>query len=305
MLDINSVAVFVQTVKSGSFAAAGRRLDMPANTVSRRVQQLEEAMGVRLLQRSTRKLNLTGAGREFYDRSVAGIEDIEAAHQDLIESSREPRGTLRVAVSADFFEHFSVEAFAGFLASQPKLRLEFLLSDARVDLIEQGIDVAFRAGNLEDSSLVARKLREGRQLLLVATPGYVQARGRPDSVESLAGHDCVATPMRGGRTTWRLTGPEGDAEVRVSGHFAANTLHSHLRAVRAGLGIGLLPDVLVDEDLASGRLVRVLPEYRQVGGGFYAVYPSRRQLSRAVSALIDFVDKLMSSQIKTGCRSGG
>lgn len=303
MLDINAVAVFVQTVKAGSFAAAGRRLDQPANTVSRRVQQLEQQLGVRLLQRSTRKLSLTGAGREFFERCVAGIEDIENAQRSLGEGA-EVRGTVRAAVAADFFEFFPIERIRRFLAEHPRLKLEFLLSDAHVDLIEHSIDVAFRAGELEDSGYVARMLGVSQDLILVATPEYLRANGTPANVAVLADRDCVIAPSAQGRASWRLLGPDGVETVQVGGRFAANTLLSQVRAVRAGFGIGLVPRVVVREDLHEGRLLQVLPNYRRDGGGVHAVYPSRRQLPRAVAALTELVEGFFLELEASGACSG-
>ncbi|MGO1071792.1 LysR family transcriptional regulator [Lysobacter sp. CA199] len=304
MLDINAVAVFVQTVKAGSFAAAGRRLDQPANTVSRRVQQLEEQLGARLLQRSTRKLSLTSAGREFFERCVAGIEDIESAQLRLSETGQVPRGTVRVAVPADFFEFFPLQRVEGLLAEHPLLKLEFMLSDARVDLIEHAIDVAFRAGELEDSSYVARRLDGRQELILVATPEYLRARGEPESLAALAASDCVVALSAQGKTLWRLDGPEGAVEVRVGGRFAANTLLSQLRAVRAGLGIGLMPVMTVADEVHEGRLVRVLPQYVRRSSGLYAVYPSRRQLPRGVAVLIELVEAFFNEVTIAGDCSG-
>jgi DNA-binding transcriptional LysR family regulator len=292
MIDLNGVAVFVHTVRAGSFAGAARRLGLPSNTVSRRVQQLEAELGTRLLQRSTRKLSLTTAGREFFDRSVSGVEEIELARLDLADASREPRGTLRVAAVADFLEHFTPEHVAEFLARHPRLSLEFRLDDAPIDLIGEGYDLAFRAGALPDSSLVARKLADADKIL-VASPAYLAARGTPARVADLATHDCINQPAGGARTLWRLDGPDGVEEVRVAGRFSANAARALARAACAGLGIALLPTLLVEREIENGGLVHVLPDYRRTVGGVYAVYPSRRQLSPAIGALIEFASALL------------
>lgn len=292
MIDLNGVSVFVHTVRAGSFAGAARRLGLPSNTVSRRVQQLESELGTRLLQRSTRKLSLTAAGREFFDRSVSGVEEIELARLDLTDASREPRGTLRVAATADFLDHFTPDLVAEFLSRYPRLSLEFKLDDASVDLIGEGYDLAFRAGALPDSSLVARKLADAEKIL-VASPAYLAARGTPERVADLAAHDCLNMPTGGTRTTWRLDGPHGVEEVRVAGRFSANAARALARAACAGLGIALLPTLLIERDIAAGTLVHVLADYRRTVGGVYAVYPSRRQLSPAISAFIDYVSTVL------------
>ncbi|VFR32326.1 Transcriptional regulator, LysR family [plant metagenome] len=286
--DLNDVSLFVHTVRAGSFAAAARKLGMPPNTVSRRVQQLEEKLQTRLLQRSTRKLSLTPTGRQFFDGCVASIDDIERTRMEVLDAGLEPKGTIRVAAPADFFSHFDIDAISRFHERYPLVRLDFVLSDARTDLIEEAIDVAFRVGPTQDLSLVARRLADTHRLL-VATPAYLQKHGEPSVIEDLERHECIGTPIVGDRTPWHLEGQEGAREVLVSGRFRASTEHSQRQAVRAGLGIALLPYSGVAEDLASGRLVNVLPAYRHDQGGVWAVYPSKRHLSLAAKALTEFV----------------
>src|SRR5213593_2642956 len=199
MLDLNDVALFVQVVRAGSFAAAARRLGMPANSASRRIQQLEQQLGLRLMKRSTRKLTLTDAGATFYARCADQVEALAEAAQELSEGSEVPSGRVRVAAPADFFNVFRMELIAEFLAAHPKVRLEFVLSDARADLIEEGIDIAIRSGEVREPTLVARRIGSGR-VTLVASPAYLAARGMPGSVQELASHDCVTLPQSAGRT---------------------------------------------------------------------------------------------------------
>src|SRR5580704_3716857 len=160
MLDLNDIGLFVQVVRFGSFAEAGRRLGIPANTVSRRIQELEEQLGVRLMQRSTRKLKLTDAGHELYANSAAAVDGLQQAGEDLIAGARVPRGLIRVAMPADFFDFYKMEWVAEFLASYPQVRIEFVLSDATVDLIEEGIDVAFRGTQMRSPNYVVRKIEK-------------------------------------------------------------------------------------------------------------------------------------------------
>jgi LysR family transcriptional regulator AphB len=308
MLDLNDVALFVQVVRAGSFAAAARRLGMPANTASRRIQQLEEQLGLRLMQRSTRKLTLTDAGATFYARCADQVEALSEAAQELSQGSEVPSGKVRVAATADFFNIFRMELIAEFLAAHPKVRLEFVLSDERADLIEQGIDVAIRSGKLLEPTLVARRIGAGR-VTLVASPAYLAARGVPTSVEALANHDCVTLPSASARIVWRLDGPDGATETEVSGRFSANTAQAMLEAVLAGLGIGLLPAVITSPCLRAGELFEVLPEHGVAGVDVYLVYLSRRQLPRAVSVFIEFmVTKMVGEGLvrpATGLRAAG
>jgi len=288
MLDLNDVALFVQVVREGSFAAAGRRLGMPANTLSRRLQLLETALGTRLLLRTTRKLSLTAAGRDFYEQSAQGVAEIEAARLALLEKHEAPRGTVRIAAPADFFEQLAMVHVAEFMARYPEVKLEFLLGDERVDLIAEGVDVAFRGGVLDDSTLVARRLTESA-LLLVASPGYLDRRGRPSALAELVQHDCLVVARSGNRAVWRLQGPAGEEEVKVSGQFVSNTAQSVLWAAQVGLGVALLPSVVVGNDVLDGRLEHVLPAYQRDLGGVHLVFPGRHRRTAAVNAWVEFI----------------
>jgi DNA-binding transcriptional LysR family regulator len=296
MVDLNDVALFVQVVKAGSFAEAARRAGIPSNTASRRIQQLEERLGLRLLHRSTRRLSVTDAGEAFYARCAEQVEALSEAAVELAEGSQVPSGKVRVAASADFFYLFQMDWVTEFLAAHPKVRLEFVLNDARADLVSEGIDIAVRAGKVIEPTLVARRIGSGR-VSMVASPAYLASRGVPTSLDDLAAHDCVATPPVTGRTIWRLDCPEGSSEVQVNGRFYANAAHVLLQASTAGLGIALLPEVLTASLVREGHLVEVLPEHCVKGLDLYLVYLSRRQLPRAVSAFIEFA---MAKMIATG-----
>lgn len=294
MLDLNDIAMFVQVVRCGSFAEAARRLGLPANTLSRRVQQLEGQLVTRLMQRSTRKLTLTSAGQAFYERCAGAVDGLAEAGQELVTGSQEPSGLVRVAATADFFDFFPMEWVAEFLAAHPRVRLDFVLSDAHADLIAEQIDVAFRGGPMRDSGYVGRQLLGARSDGMVASPAYIAARGAPATLQDLLEHDCVTSPHPSGRTTWRLAGPGGvEEEVQVAGRFSGNTAQALRKATLAGLGIALLPPAMARLDVQAGRLVPVLPQYQRTGHGLSVLYPSRRQLPLAVSAFIGLVmDKL-------------
>ncbi|EJL89866.1 transcriptional regulator [Polaromonas sp. CF318] len=294
MLDLNDIAMFVQVVRCGSFAEAARRLGLPANTLSRRVQQLESRLGTRLMQRSTRKLTLTSAGQAFYERCAGAVDGLAEAGQELASGSQELSGLVRVAATADFFDFFPMEWVAEFLAAHPRVRLDFVLSDAHADLIAEQIDVAFRGGPMRDSGYVGRQLLGARSDGMVASPAYIAARGTPATLQDLLAHDCVTSPHPSGRTTWRLAGPGGvEEEVQVAGRFSGNTAQALRKATLAGLGIALLPPAMARLDVQAGRLVPVLPQYQRTSHGLSVLYPSRRQLPLAVSAFIALVvDKL-------------
>ncbi|CAN7674188.1 LysR family transcriptional regulator [Variovorax paradoxus] len=296
MLDLNDIAMFVQVVRHGSFAAAARRLGQPPNTVSRRIQQLEAQLGTRLMQRSTRRLTLTSAGQAFHERCAGAVDGLVEAGQALITGSQQPSGLVRVAATADFFDFFPMEWVADFLAAHPLVRVDFVLSDARADLIAEQIDIAFRGGALPDSGYVGRKLLGARTDGMVASPAYMAARGAPATLQELTEHDCVTSPHPSGRTLWRLAGPGGaEEEVQVAGRFSGNTAQALRKAALAGLGIALLPPTMARLDLEAGRLVPVLPQYQRTGQGLSVLYPSRKHLPLAVSAFIGMVMEKLSA----------
>jgi DNA-binding transcriptional LysR family regulator len=304
MIDLNDIALFVQVVRSGSFAEAARRLGMPPNTVSRRVQQLEEQLDTRLLQRSTRKLTLTSAGQVFHDRCAGAVDGLTEAGQELLTGSQEPSGLVRVAATADFFDFFPMEWIADFLAKYPRVRLDFVLSDAKADLIADRIDVAIRGGPLQDSGYIGRELLRAGSHGMVASPAYIATRGAPSTLQDLVNHDCVSFGHPSGLTTWRLAGPDGvEEEAQVASRFNGNTAQALRKATVAGLGIALLPSAITRLDLQAGLLVPVLPQYQRRGYGLHVLYPSRRHLPLAVSAFIALVmEKLSSTLVVT---SGG
>lgn len=290
MADLNDVAIFVHVARCGSFAAAARRLAMPPNSVSRRVQLLEIQLGARLMQRSTRKLTLTSAGQAFFERCAGMIDGLEEAQQLLLTQHDEPRGLVRLAAMANFFDFFPMEWVAEFLAAHPKVQIDFVLSDTRADLIEEQMDAAIRAGVLPDSSYVGRQLIAPRDGGLVASPAYLAARGTPQVLQDLAGHDCVTFRDPSGQPIWRLADATGTTEeVAVTGRFFGNTAQAICKAAVAGLGIALLPPGLGWLDLQEGRLVPVLAQYHCTGQALQVVYPSRRQVPLAVKTFIDFL----------------
>lgn len=301
MVDLNELAMFHQVVRTGSFAEAARRLGMPANSLSRRIQRLEAGLNVRLLQRTTRKLTLTDAGQELFERSAGPLDEALQATLRLLERSDGPSGVVRIAATADVFEFVPMTWISEFLSEQPRVRLDFVLSDELSDLTADGIDLAFRGGALKDSAFVARKLADS-SLVLAAGPAYLAARGEPRQVQDLADHDCITSGRRG-RTLWRIEGDRGEEVVEVRGRFGANTAQSQVRAARAGLGICFVPAVLAAAGFEDGSLLPVLPGRHQTAAGLYAVYPSRKHISRAAAAFLDMALKRYAEVV--GRQAGG
>src|SRR3569833_860932 len=226
MLDLNQVFLFCEVVKAGCFAQAAQRLRMPANSVSRKIQQLETDLGSRLIHRSTRKLTLTTVGQAFFERCASPVADLAHAGQESLEGSKLPGGLVRVAAPTNFFDVFRLEWVADFLARHTEVRLEFVLDDAKTDLIAASIDVAYRAAHLEEDTHFG----------LVASPTYQSARGTPSHPDALANHDCIPQSNLSGLVSWHLHGPEGPTRIEVSGTFRANAASAARSTTLAGLG---------------------------------------------------------------------
>ncbi len=288
-MDLNRAAIFVRVVDDGGFSAAARTLHLPKSSVSRAVASLEEELGVRLLQRSTRKILLTESGRTFYEgasRGVAGIEEAAAAVADLHGALR---GPIRITAPVDAGVWLLAPVVARFVELHPTVHVDLVLTSRLVDLIAEGFDFALRAGALRDSSLVARKLVK-LESWLFATPEYLARAGTPTRVSDLRGHACVLfRPVRG-RATWTLTGPHGEESVEVTGPVGADDFSFVQQIVLQGTGIGLLPAFLGSSGTSTGALVHVLPSYKLSGDGiFHLVYPSARHLPQRAVVLRDFL----------------
>lgn len=299
MIDLNDVVLFVEVVRHGSFAGAARHLNVPANTLSRRVQLLEDRIGARLMHRSTRHLSLTSAGEVFYERCAIQVDALAQASRELMDVSSEAGGLVRVAAPMDFFDCFRMSWVAEFLEQHPKVRFDFVLSDETDDLITSRIDLAFQAGTLTDSGYVGRQLILPSRNQLVASARYLHSFGLPSNLEDLRAHHAVSHPHASGYTHWRLSGDgDRDAMIKVPIRVSVNNTNSLRSAALEGMGIALLPLPTVKSDFESGGLVPVLPRYWSTGGGLNVLYPSRRHLPLAVSRFIDVVTERFS--VRTG-----
>jgi DNA-binding transcriptional LysR family regulator len=280
---------FVAVVEAGSFTAAAERLGSAKSAVSRRVSALEERLGVQLLRRTTRVLNLTETGQSFYDHGARILADLDEAEAAVQHEHGELRGTLRVALPLSFGVRHMCKPIATFIKMHPKLHFDLDLNDRRIDLIEEGMDLALRIGHLKDSSLIARRLFDARTVI-AASPHYVKTHGAPQTPEDLVDHDCLvysnlADP---GRWSWKdEKGKERVVKVNTvlrasSGDFLAN-------AAAHGLGIVIQPTFLAAEAIRRGNLVPILTDYKWPVTPAFAVYPPTRHLSYRVRAFIDFL----------------
>lgn len=291
MQDLNDMLFFAEVAERGSFSAASRALGVPKSRLSRRVAELEAQLGVRLLQRTTRRLSLTGVGAQFLQHCTA-VRDEAGAAADLVAQVRsEPRGTLRVSCPITLAQTQVGELVPRFMAACPQVRVQMLVTNRAVNLVEEGIDVALRVRpTLEDSAtLVVKPLGQSR-LELVASPGQLNRQGRPSGPQDLPQLDTVSMSAVDGRMTWRLHGPDGRThDWTHAPRFVADDLPTLHFAVRGGVGVGTLPEGLCAPDLAAGRLERVLPGWHPPPGLVHAVYASRRGLTPAVRRFLDFL----------------
>jgi DNA-binding transcriptional LysR family regulator len=283
-IDLNRIAAFVRVVEAGSFTAAAQTLKVPTSSVSRAVARLEEDLGVRLLNRTTRSLHLTDGGQSFFGRMQAVMTETEEATRALAGLATEPRGRVRLTAPPDLGMQGLPPLIARAIERYPGLVIELLLTSRRVDLVEEGFDLAIRGGRLEDSSLVARKIAS-TDLGIFAAPAYLARRGRPRALGDLARHDCLTYGTRSGSGSWRLTGPRGEESVAVSGPVACEDMSFLRQMVLAGTGLALLPAQSLNAEVEAGRLVRVLPRYGLQGGGLYLVWPSRQLVPARVVAV--------------------
>jgi DNA-binding transcriptional LysR family regulator len=285
-IDRNRLATFVKVAEMGSFTAAAAALATPKSSVSRSVAGLEADLGVRLLQRTTRKLALTDAGRSLFQRVGPAMFDVDQAVAEVSDQSHELRGSIRFTAPTDFAEIAFPAIIARFFERHPCVRIELALTGRRVDLVEEGFDLALRAGELSDSTLMSRRVG-GSDLGIFGSPAYLAKHGHPRSVADLARHNCLFMKSNAGLLLWRLDGPRGQVEADVSGSMVADSFGFLRRSVAAGVGLALLP--IRDFDEPSDDLVRVLPAYGIRGGAVYLVWPSSRYLPARVAAFRDFL----------------
>lgn len=279
---------FVRVVERGGFTAAAADLPLSRAMVSKHVQDLEEHLGVRLLNRTTRKISLTEPGRIYYERSVRLLADLAETEQALGALQARPRGRLRVNAPVSFGSLHLARALADYMAAFPEVSVELTLNDRIVDLVEEGYDLALRITRLADSSLIARRLAPCREVLC-ASPAYLERSGWPERPEDLTRHNCLGYAYSPFRDGWRFEGPHGPVSVTVRGTMQTNNGDVLCIAAVRGTGIVLLPSFIAGPDLQAGRLVPILPGYRVPDSGIYAVYPHNRHLSAKVRSFVDFL----------------
>lgn len=289
MIDLNHLRIFERVAAHGSFSAAARALGLPRSNVSRAVLSLEEALGTRLMQRTTRAVTLTPAGRALSTRVSGIIADLDATLSEMDALAGTPSGPLRVAAGIGLGINFLGDVLPAFLNRYPAIELSLQLESSRVDLITEQVDVALRFGPLPDSTLVAQRLDEVPRMLC-ASPDYLAANGVPSRPEDLAGHRIIDMPTPDARPRhWHLIGTAGPVEVSLKPSICVDEVLTLHRLVRGGAGIGIVSSYLCTADLAEGRLVSLLPEWRLPPVPLSLIFPSRRELAPSVRAFADFM----------------
>jgi len=286
---LEGLPVFVRVVREGSFSAAARVLELTPSAVSKQIGRLEDRLTVRLFNRTTRRLSLTEEGAAFYERASRILADLEDAAESVSSLKAVPRGRLRVTLPTAFGILHLLPALPDFMARHPEVTLEIDLNDRFVNMIEEGFDLALRVGDLEDSSLIGRRLAANRRVL-AAAPGYLTGRAAPQRPADLAAHDCLIYTYRAQRHDWHLVDENGkECVVSVTGKIETNNPMMLREAALSGLGVVLLPLWIIGPDLKAGRLERILPTHHWPDNAIHAVYPPGRHLSAKVRSFVDFL----------------
>ncbi len=290
-MDPNDAFAFVEVIQRGSFTAAARALGLPKSVVSRRLAHLEEALGVKLLQRTTRAQQMTEAGAAFFGRAKEAVDALREASRAATERQDVLRGVVRVTMPPDMAAAIA-PLFSELAGTHPEIVLDVQLTGRIVDLVSEGFDLAIRAGRLVDSSLVARKVAESK-LVIVASREYVARRGEPTTLEELSTRDAVLFRSKRPHARWDLEGPKGPVTVEIKGNLMSDDFTFVLSAVLSHAGVALIPLPLATRAIASGQLVRLLPQLESGGSALYVVWPPSHYVPERVRVVREFlVDRL-------------
>ena len=286
---MTSMATFVKVVESGGFSAAARALSMSPSMVTAHVQSLEERLGVRLLNRSTRRVSLTEVGHAYYERCLQILADADDADQIAQALQSTPRGTLRLNTSIAI-PPLLAPVIAEFVALYPEVSVNLTMTDRMIDLVEEGFDLAVRNMSVPDSSLIVRRVATYR-FVVCGAPSYLAARGTPGQPADLAEHNCLIYSQSAWGNEWRFVGPDGEQSITVAGNLQANSDNALRLAAVHGQGLALAPSFLLIDEIKAGRLVPILTEFLQTEHAINAIYPHRHHLSAKVRSFIDVLAK--------------
>ena len=289
---ISDLDIFARVARTGNMSAAGREMGLSPAVISKRISLLEERLGTRLFQRTTRQLTLTDTGEGYFKRVTDILSLCEEAEDFVSRRNTKPRGLLKVTAPTSFSSLHLAPKLDGFLTRYPEVQIDLHLTDHFEDIIRDGFDLAIRIGELQDSSLVARKLAADNRVICAA-PKYLERAGTPTTLAELELHNCLSA---GAQENWRLEGPGGIEQIKVHGNIRSNSAEFVREALISGLGIGLRPTWDVSAQLASGELEVILPQYRGSNNlGIYAVYPCRDYMPERVNVFIEFLAGLFAS----------
>ncbi|MEQ9491689.1 MAG: LysR family transcriptional regulator [Alphaproteobacteria bacterium] len=288
--DIGGFVTFARVVEQESFTGAAEAMGISKSAVSKQVARLEETLGVRLLNRTTRKLQVTEAGRVFYERCRRIVDEVEEARAAVTSLQASPRGVLRITAPVSYGLLHLSKLLPAFMQRYPDLRVDLGLADRKVDLLAEGIDVAVRIGQMVDSSLVAKKITDFPRIV-AATPSYWDANGRPETPDDLGRHNCFIYEYLPQGDQWEFRDPQSAAaiRVRVSGKLSSNNGDILLRAAEQGQGVSWIPGFFIDRQIKDGVLEEVLADYQAEPVGLYAVFPHSRHLPTKTRAFVDYL----------------
>jgi DNA-binding transcriptional LysR family regulator len=286
---MHSMVVFRRVVEAKNFSAVARETNMSQSTVSKHIAALEERLGTKLINRSTRSLKLTEAGKEYYHHCIRILNDFQEAEASIGKGKIKPTGTLRISTGASFGRICMLPHLDDFFAAYPDIDIDLLFDDHYVDLVKQGIDLAIRIGPLADSSLIAKKIGSSPRIV-VASPDYLVKHGRPKKPSDLEKHECLLYSLQKSPDLWYFNSTqEGDESIRVNGRFKASSPDAICDAAVEGLGIAVICEWYARQHIKNGRLKTILPEYRPTTYDIHAVYPERRFVPQKVKRMIEFL----------------
>ncbi len=290
-----AMSVFVKVVEQGSFARAAERLDMSTSAVSRHVAELETYLATRLLNRTTRRISLTESGQAYFERALHLLADIEETEAVVSSSTVNPRGTIRLTCSTSFGVPHLAPAIGAFQARYPEVHFDISASNRFVDLVEDGLDLAIRIGDIGNPNLIARRLGSMR-LIACASPDYLKRRGTPTHPDDLIKHSCFTYEYSPAKNTWPFRNRDGsELKTRIAGGIHANNGEMLAALAVSGAGIALEPDFIIQPLIESGQLKEILKEFQPAPYPIYAVYPSRRHLSAKVRTFVEFLAERFAS----------
>jgi len=287
---LSAMALFRRVIEVGSFSAVARETGHSQPTVSRSVSELEQRLGTKLINRNTREINMTDAGKQYYDYCIRSLDDLSEVEANIRNDQSQLVGTLRVNSPITFGRMEIVPRLWDFYEQYPDLNIDLMMDDHYVDLVKEGVDVSIRIGPMSDSSLVSRKICDSPRLI-IASQAYIDQHGEPESLDDLKRHNCIVYTLLTTHNEWHFNGPNGEQSIRVKGRFSTNNPDTMREAVIAGVGIAVTPVWLVKDYLDKHNLKTLLPEYTPTAFEVHALYPQRRYLTARVRTFIDYLVK--------------